>query len=301
MRISLGQYDLGGLPTGTYRLEFVDESGAYLSEYYNNAATLDAATGVAVTAGSTTPSINAQLAVAGHIKGKVTNSGNIGIFDVGVTAYSLQDGYWDWYQNAGTDSSGNYDIGGLPTGTYRLEFTDDSGKYVSEFYNNVATLDAGTGVAVTAGSTTPNINAQLASPVISPARSRTPAGSVSLTCMSPRIRSRTECGTISGYLYGVNGTYDLGGLPAGTYRLEFYDSAETYLSEYYDNVATLDAAKGVAVTAGSTTPNINAQLASAGHITGKVTNPGGTRDRGHRGRGVLASGRSMGLLPGHRH
>ena len=48
-----------------------------------------------MTAGSTTANINAQLASAGHITGKVTNPGGTGIADVDVTAYSLQNGAWD--------------------------------------------------------------------------------------------------------------------------------------------------------------------------------------------------------------
>ena len=116
-----------------------------------------------MTAGSTTANINAQLASAGHITGKVTNPGGTGISDIDVTATPSRDGVWDYYQDASTDSLGNYNIGGLPTGTYRVEFLDYDGAYAVEYYNNAATLDAATGVAVTAGSTTANINAQLAS------------------------------------------------------------------------------------------------------------------------------------------
>ncbi len=61
---SLGSYTVVGLPTGSYRLWFTPATGdpsRYLSEYYNNAATLEAATPVSVTVGQTTGGVNAIM------------------------------------------------------------------------------------------------------------------------------------------------------------------------------------------------------------------------------------------------
>ena len=72
-----------------------------------------------------------------------------------------------------------------------------------------------------------------------------------------------------------DGSYDLRGLDGGNYRLMFEDwGAGTYLAEYYNDKANLDAADDVRVTAGSTTAGIDAVLAAGGHITGSVTNAG---------------------------
>ena len=97
----------------------------------------------------------------GNITGRVTNPGGVGIGDAVVIAYDYDGMDWNWYESTVADPDGYYDLGGLPTGTYRLEFIDDSGTYLGEFYNNTATLDAATGVSVTRSSTTANINAQL--------------------------------------------------------------------------------------------------------------------------------------------
>ncbi len=234
---SLGNYNVGGLPTGTYRLEFNDYTDTYLGEYYNNAATLNAATGVAVTAGATTANINASLALPGHITGRVTNPGGSAIADVDVTAYSLQDGYWDYYKDASTNAAGNYDVSGLPTGTYRLEFWDGSGSYLGEYYNNVATLGAATGVAVTAGSTTANINAQLASAGHITGKVTNPGGTgISDIDVDGVLASGRSCGLLPGRVPTDSlGNYNIGGLPTGTYRVEFLDYDGAYAVEYYDN------------------------------------------------------------------
>jgi hypothetical protein len=57
-----GQYALGGLPPGTYKVLFQDPSGAHVQQYFNNEASLASADPVTVTGGTTTPNINAALA-----------------------------------------------------------------------------------------------------------------------------------------------------------------------------------------------------------------------------------------------
>jgi len=158
-----GTYDLGGLPTGSYRVEFQDWSGEYARQCYNNEPDLDHADGVDVTAGAPTEDINATLATAGHITGTVTKTGGGALEDIAVTAYrSDGDGGWEDVSYAETDASGAYDLGGLPTGSYRVEFEDCyGGEYAKQCYNNKPDLDHADDVAVTAGAATPNIDAAL--------------------------------------------------------------------------------------------------------------------------------------------
>ena len=74
----------------------------------------------------------------------------------------------------------------------------------------------------------------------------------------------------------ATGAYDIGGLPAATYRLRFSPDSSAYAREFYNDKATLAAADDVVVGAGATVSGRNAQLANAGHITGTITGPGGT-------------------------
>lgn len=59
-----GGYTVVGLPTGSYRVQFLPATSApslYLPEFYDNVATLAAATPISVTVGQTTGGINAIL------------------------------------------------------------------------------------------------------------------------------------------------------------------------------------------------------------------------------------------------
>jgi hypothetical protein len=79
----------------------------------------------------------------------------------------------------------------------------------------------------------------------------------------------------------ADGTYTAPGLPADTYRVGFTTSlvsctGSNYVTQFYDNQKSLANADPVAVTAGSTTPGIDAAMVSnAGQISGTVP-PGAT-------------------------
>lgn len=79
----------------------------------------------------------------------------------------------------------------------------------------------------------------------------------------------------------ANGNYKLPGLETGTFRVgffaadsrinSFYCNNANVLDEYYDNETTFAAATPVSVIDGFDTPDIDAQLATGGSISGTVT------------------------------
>lgn len=266
-----GTYDLNGLGTGDYRLQFEDYSGTYLTQYYNGEPSLDAADAVAVTAGSTTSPIDATLDLSGQITGTVTNAGDTDLANIEVTAY---DAGGNEVADVNTASDGSYDVNGLVTGDYRLQFQDGSGTYLTQYFDNEPSLDAADTVAVTAGSTTSGVDAQLALAGHITGK-LTDAGLAGLANVDVEAYQSDGSGgwnEVDDVSTAGNGTYDLGGLATGSYRLEFRDYTGTYLTQYYDKAANLDVATDVTVSAGSTTANINATLALAGYITGSIKN-----------------------------
>ena len=271
-----GSYDLGGLTTGSYRIQFSDFSGTYLPQYYSNKPTLALADDVVVSAGATTSGISAMLAVAGHISGTVTNASAVGL--AGIWVYACRpDGAGGWEQFAGdsTAADGSYDLGGLSTGSYRVEFRDwVGGAYAAQYYNNKPTLDLANAVAVTAGATTSGINAMLAVAGHVTGTVKNAGASVSAASgWPPTSPTAPAAGTGStASRPRPTAAYDLGGLPTGSYRIEFWDGSGVYATQYYNNKPTLALADDVAVTAGATTSGINATLAAAGHVTGTVKN-----------------------------
>jgi|GEM_PF-3278554 len=272
-----GNYMITALPAGNFKVFFYKNGLNYLSEWYNDKASFATADQVAVTAGGTTPNINAQLATGGQISGRVTNTSAVGIQNITVYVYDLD---YKAVEGASTDASGNYTVLALPAGTFRVIFSPPNGSslnYLYEWYNDKNSFTTADPVAVTAGSTTPNINAQLAT-----------GGQI-----SGRVTNVSTVGiqNIAVYLYSgpgggldpaitdsweqavtdANGNYTFSRLPTGIYTVWFHNDGLNYASEWYNDKGNIATADPVAVTAGSTTASINAVLAAGGSISGRVT------------------------------
>ena len=285
-----GNYSIAGLDTDNYKVSFFEGSGLeekYAPEYFNDKSDLYSADLVPVTSGQETWGIDAALAPTAKITGKVTNSsgGPITSLVISVYKYVRDDisGEWNWrsigstsYANA---QSGNYSISGLSAGSYKVEFSDWSGNYAREYYNDKLNQDSADIIVLGASQIISGLDIQLA-----------PAGKItgkvtnntgdSIEDITIDIYSAngdyiTSTGTESG------GTYSVGGLNTGMYKLSFQDwSNNLYLDEWYNNKSDLDTADPVFVTAGQITPNIDVQLLakadnSNGSITGQVTDTNG--------------------------
>lgn len=262
-----GTYRLAGLGPVPYKLWFSDSSGNYVGEWYNDKSSWDNADPAALTSGITT-TINVQLAQAGVISGTVTAEvGGALLNNVSVTAYDAASGNSKGSNT--TNASGVYRINGLAAGNYKLRFTDNTGLYLREYYNNKPDFASADPVAVTGGVTT-TINAQLVqggvfSGTVTAEGSGTPLSNVNVRAYDAATGSSVSSNTTN-----ASGVYRIGGLAAGSYKLRFTDNTGLYLQEYYNDKPDLASANPVAVTNGVTT-TINAALAFGGHITGRVT------------------------------
>ena len=219
-----GSYMISGLRADTYSVGFDDYSGAYAKEYYSDVGDFYSATGVVVTAGEARSGIDASLEPAGHITGTVTDSAGVPLNGRQVCAFRQNvEGGWDQYGWGYTewDGNGRYDIGGLSTGTYRVEFTSDySDTYAKEYYPGSGDLFSATDVVVTAGETRPGIDAALDPLDTSRARSPTAAaaGFRAFRLMSI-ARTRTGVGitaTGAGSLKGMAATTSAASVRAST-------------------------------------------------------------------------------------
>ncbi|MDM8520919.1 carboxypeptidase regulatory-like domain-containing protein [Anaerolineales bacterium HSG6] len=281
-----GAYTIGGLRTGSYIVEFWHGDGHYLPEFYDNQASPESANPVSVEADQTTTDINAALSTGGHISGQVTNNAGEPLADIAVEVYA--DGttdMWGWRGMAHTDENGQYDIGGLAEGDYRVGFFDWTGRYVSEFYDNAFHLEAGTQVSVLSQQTTSDINAVLEiggglSGQITSDGSETLEGIEVIVYRS----DNGEWVEVGHAKTNRNGNYMVKGLMTGAYRVEFVDWTErdshqserpSYANEFYQDAQSLDSATDVQVTAGTVTPNVDASLSIGGQVTGMVTGKNG--------------------------
>jgi len=157
-----GFYDLR-LQPGSCCVWFQDPSGRFASEFYNDQRALMAAQYVTVDAESTTWGIDAGLSPAGHIVGTVRDGAGVGLAGIEVMACSPFPGGWEGHlPTVVTAADGTYNIGHLAPGAWHVAFTDPSGKYPTEYWNDKhGTPSAGDDVIVYAGVTTGGIDAVL--------------------------------------------------------------------------------------------------------------------------------------------
>ncbi len=113
-----------------------------------------------VDGGELVDGIDAQLADAAHLTGTVTGVGGELLPLAAVVAYAWHDGHWDDVGIAFADDSdnGDYDLGGLSPGTYRLEFfsfriEDEDGNVIGvnadEYWNDQPSLELAADIVVT--------------------------------------------------------------------------------------------------------------------------------------------------------
>ena len=268
---SSGAYTIGGLRAGSYTVGFFPGEGMnYVARYYDGETTQAAADSIAVSDGNVTRGIDAQLLVGGEISGRVTSAtGGSSLDGIEVSASGVT-GYW--WGTATTDANGDYTIVGLPDDSYVVSFYSPDGAYVTEQYNNEPPFGSGDPVAVTTGSGSTGIDAMLQSAakisgVVSDGSMDTKLEGIEAIAYDANGSQAAWADT------NRNGTYTLSGLAAGTYRVEFSNNwnAGNYLTQYYNDKATLASADAITAQAGQTTAGINASMRPGGEITGTVT------------------------------
>jgi len=269
-----GTYTLTDLPAGTYKIGFDDFSGNHVGEYWNDRSSLATADPVVVAASTDVTGKNAVLSTPGRITGTVTAPGGGAVSGAFVTAYQLDDGFWDEVASATTAANGTYTVAGLATGTYRVGFTATG--YLDEYWNDKATVETADDIAVTQGTTTTGRDAQLATPgKITGTVTASGGGALAGIQVTAYRSDRFGFEDYAEATTNASGGYQLDGLAVGTYRLGFVDPAGTYKREFWDDKATLDTATDIPVAASQTVSGRNAALATASHITGTVTGAGG--------------------------
>jgi len=263
--------------TGVYRLQFRDESGLYLSEYYDDRATAAAADHLVLGSGATVTS-DAGLADAATIAGTVTGEDTgLGIEYATVNVWARSG--LDWYRAASTtaDEHGVYLAGGLPMGSYRVEYQDNTGGHIREFYDDRPTVWDATPLLLDAGDHATGIDASLKAygsivGTVTGDDGR-PVDGFRATAVR---RYPDYWATYSDTVTNPDGTYRIGGLPPGTYAVHFSDNAgygfDRYEAEYHSNATRVSDATPISIGYGETT--VNGQLVSTGtwgDIAGRAT------------------------------
>ena len=164
-----GTYTFDFLRPGNYKVYFEPKEGApqYAGEWYNNKNSFSSADNVTVTAGQETSLINAQMAFAGTITGKVWSLWRRGIPDTEVVVYDANATSFGpeaaviLVKPAVTADNGTYTITGLARGNYKLFFDAYATGYSSEWFRNRKDFKSASKIVVSPGKTVKKINAKL--------------------------------------------------------------------------------------------------------------------------------------------
>lgn len=277
-----GAYTICCLVAGVYRLQFFSYS--YYVEFYDNAATVATATDIIVAPSATIGNRNAQLAQKGRIRGRVTDQRGGPLLSIAVNAYydPNDSGVWSLAAFAGTDSNGAYALEGLERGNYRIEFLGREGRLTGEFYQNAPTLETATTLKVQ-DNTIEHIDAQLAGATgriggVVTNENNEPLADADIKIYQD-VDQNGDWEWMDSAVTAADGGYEVAALWDGAYRIEFSDSVfqykncpfQRYAIQYYANADTFATATTVAIQGGNTVTNINARLAAAGQIQGRVT------------------------------
>jgi len=249
-----GRYVIQGLPAGRYYAHTYDPSTAYVNEIFDNIVCgwwscswddLVTGTAIAVSPGTTTDGRDFALDRGGRITGTVTDAVTaLPLSNVCVTAFvSLSGSAPDVAQDC-SDASGAYDLGGLPSGSYRLMAVPPFGSsHVQELYDGIpcpaAGCDTGSGspVAVALGATTGGRDFSLETG--GAIRGTVRDAATGRASIGGEIVVYSRAGTVvrTAGLATVDyqtGDYVVNGLPAGTYYA--LTSLSGYRNEIFDDV-----------------------------------------------------------------
>jgi len=253
-----GRYVLGGASAGRYKIEFYPcgEEG-HAGEWYDDQDSFESADVIDLSPGEDRSGVDAVLTEGGSIAGRVTDESGTPV-PFGCVVAVDRDGDYAGYGD--TDGSGDYEVLGLHAGSYRVRFGDcDAGELAAEWYDDRPDRATADEVTVTDGARTSGIDARLG-----------PGGSI-----SGRVTDRG--GEALPYIYvGVydpaedelawgftdeDGTYEVGGLPAGEHRVTFEDwDQDLYTAEWYDDRGSFAAATPVSLASGGRVDGIDAVL-----------------------------------------
>ena len=263
-----GRFVAGGLPAGRYAVCFY--MGKALVECWEDIEpALPRYTPVEVGDDQQVTGIDAVL-VPSHLRGTVTDSRGDPVAGVLVSA--------TWYppddpdhvvaccQSSVTAEDGSFDIGFLYSGEYKLQFSDRQlSRYASEWWDDAATGDDATRIRLVRGQSVDHLDAVLDDLPHITGRVRGAGGASARGALvrvfrvaAPEVFSEVDSSPLA-----ADGSYDVGGLQPGTYRLEFDAAPGKYRTEYWHDVRTLDSAHDVVISETTPVTGVDAVLSLA--------------------------------------
>ncbi|HXP38247.1 MAG TPA: carboxypeptidase regulatory-like domain-containing protein [Solirubrobacteraceae bacterium] len=249
-----GRYSIIRLQTGAYDVSFSDKG--YAPQYYAEATGSQEAEPAIAISGESTPGIDAALVPGASISGRVTSAaGATPVTGVSVCANPVGA---EGGGCATTGAGGEYTVGGLGAGHYRVSFS--GGGYPAQYYGGVYSASEASSVPLGAGQAVEHIDIALHGGGSISGSIHAAQGGAAIE--GGRVCVRAPRGPSSCGSSGTGGAYVISGLVPGAYRVTF-EAAPGYLETALPH--------SVAVAAEQVTAGVNATLTWGGGISGTVS------------------------------
>ena len=264
---STGTYTLPNLAAGSYIVSFFPEGTDLKREYWKDASDYSQAIPVVVGEGEAVSAIDASLVQGGSIQGIVTREDD-GSAIAGAEVQAL-DSNNEIVAAATAGASGEYILGGLPTGSYRVRFASSDAELLPEYWKDAYGWDAATLIAVTEPQGITDIDASLAEVGYI---SGTVTRSASDEPLSASVAFYAAGTGLDVFFVDTNsdGTFRIP-VVAGTYRVLFHSNERGIMEEYWKDAFLWENATLLTVAPGEEVAGIDAALGKPAQITGTVT------------------------------
>ncbi|WP_354349897.1 carboxypeptidase regulatory-like domain-containing protein, partial [Pseudarthrobacter sp. PvP090] len=274
-----GSYKLTGLPAGSYKLHFSGWNTGAVDQWHKNAASSVTATAVTVATGQDLTGVNASLVKAPTVSGKVTLPTGMSASSIHVALYSATDP--ERWTHIPVNADGTYKATATGPGSYKLAFRGGASGAADQWYKAASSFGTATAVNLAAAQDLTGINATLVRGATISGRVTAPAG-VELRKVTQEM-GLVAATTVLVYAAGssttevasadvnADGTYQVTGLSAGSYKFFIVGRNTAALDQWYDRAASFAGARTLSVTAGQNLTGINPALSAASAISGKIT------------------------------
>lgn len=273
-----GSYRMTGVPDGDYYVSGESTSGAHPRTWYPSTVDPAAAVTVHATAGQDTTA-DLVLSPAAYVSGTVTSAAT-GEPLAGVCVYGVRPSDGTFLRAGGqstcTDESGQYTVGGLPSGDVKVFFNPTDNELLSQWAYGQSSEATAALVPVVAGQTTGDVDAAIVAGGriagrVTNAKTKKPVEGVCATVGVYSHRSGENGTQWQSACTGPDGTYEMRGLPTGSYTVQFYDPDGVWAWQFFPNKGDRVHAAKLSVTAGTTLSGINAKVTPGGTIQGVIT------------------------------
>lgn len=271
-----GSYSITGLAAGSYTLSF---SGAFnsglITQWWNQKSDQASAVYFPVADGEVLTGFDATLAVGSSISGTITGTGSPGatLQNSTVQAFSADGSYAGL---AFADAGGHYSLGGLVPGDYTVDFRGPTGsKFFEEWWNDQPTRATAVPIAVAAGQSVVNIDAELSTGA---SISGHVAGADAPGSGMPNVGVIVvdQGGQQVGFGYTDSaGNFTIAPVPSGSFTVRTFRSIQSpYLDQWWNLKPSLATADFFTVDAGQTVVGKDFVLPVGASISGSVMTGG---------------------------